>query len=192
MEAIILKPEKEQKTLWFISWGIPFAIGVIICLVLLFFVDKLPVILSLAGWLIIMLPIAVYIPAYYRSLEYIIDTDDIKIKTGVFWKKRITIPYPKITNIDITQGPVQRIFDIGIIHVQTAGAGGPQGAQAEMILMGIRDLESLKSTIMERFRNYSSSTVEEVKKEVAEENGTDILKHILRELTAIREVLEEK
>jgi membrane protein YdbS with pleckstrin-like domain len=192
MKAINIIPEKEQKTLWFIAWGIPFALGVVICLVLLIFVDKLPVMLSLGGWLILMLPIAIYIPAYYRSLEYIIDTDDIRIISGVFWKKRITIPYPKITNIDITQGPVQRMYNVGIIHIQTAGAGGPQGAQAEMILVGIKDLEGLKSTIMERFRSNSGARVEEVKKEVAVENSTDILQQILQELTAIREVLKQK
>ncbi|MFQ5917784.1 MAG: PH domain-containing protein [Candidatus Binatia bacterium] len=71
-----------------------------------------------------MVPILLWIPAFYKSLEYIIDSDSVKIRKGVFWRKRVAVPYQKITNVDITQGPVQRMFNIGTIHVQTAGAGG--------------------------------------------------------------------
>ncbi len=192
METIVIKPEKEQKTLWLISWAIPFVLGLAGCIILLFTVEILISSLCLAGWLILMVPIVFWIPAYYRSLEYIIDNDDVKMKEGVFWRKRVTVPYPKITNVDVTQGPVQRMLNIGIIHIQTAGAGGAQGAQAELTLVGIRDLEGLKDTIMERFRGYNTSNAGEVKKEVTDESNSDILRHILSELKAIREALEKK
>ncbi len=192
METIVIKPEKEQKTLWLVSWAIPFLLGLASCIILLFTVEILIFSLCLAGWLLLMVPIVLWIPAYYRSLEYIIDSDAVKMKEGVFWRKRVTVPYPKITNVDVTQGPVQRMLNIGIIHIQTAGAGGAQGAQAELTLVGIRDLEGLKDTIMERFRGYNTSNAGEVKKEVTDESNSDILRHILSELTAIREALEKK
>ena len=71
---------------------------------------------------------------------------------GVFWKKNITVPFTKITNVDVTQGPLQRLFNIGTINVQTAGAGGAQGARPELVFVGTRDLEGIKETIMERDR----------------------------------------
>jgi membrane protein YdbS with pleckstrin-like domain len=92
-----------------------------------------------------------YIPAFFRSLEYRIENDSVTGKKGVFWKKISTIPYYKITNIDITQGPLQRLFDIGKIHCQTAGFSGTQGSRAELVLQGIRDLEETKATISARF-----------------------------------------
>lgn len=192
MEAIVVKPEKEQKTLWFICWAITFVLGLILWVVLLLTVDKLFFGLCVVGWLILMVPILLWIPAFYRSLEYVVDSDSVKMKKGVFWRKRVTVPYPKITNVDVTQGPVQRMFNIGTVHVQTAGAGGAQGAQAELGLLGVRDLDGLKDTIMERVRGYTIPTSEEVKKEVGEESDSETLRRMLKELTAIREVLEEK
>lgn len=192
MEPIVLKPEKEQKTLWFIGWAIPFVLGLALLVVLILTVDKLIFGLCVVGWLILMSLILIYIPAYYKSLEYIIDSDSVKMMKGVFWRKRITVPYTKITNIDVTQGPVQRMFNIGTIHVQTAGAGGMEGGKAELTLLGVRDLEGLKDTIMERVRGYTISEPEEVKKEVVEESNSEIFRHMLKELTVIREVLEKR
>jgi uncharacterized membrane protein YdbT with pleckstrin-like domain len=115
-----------------------------------------------------------------------------KGKKGVFWRKRVTVPYTKITNIDVTQGPGQRMFNIGAVHVQTAGASGTQGAQAELQLIGVRDFNELKDIIMERVRGYVVSRPEEVKKEVVGESDSEIFRRMLEELTAIREVLEKK
>ena len=193
MEPILMKPEKEQKTLWFVGWAIPFILGLTLWVILLLFtVDKLIFGLCAVGWLILMMPILLWMPAFYRSLEYVIDIDCVRMKKGVFWRKRVTVPYPKITNVDVTQGPVQRMFNIGIIRVQTAGAGGAQGAKAELRLLGVRDLEGLKDSIMGRVRGYTLSRSEEVKKEVVDESNSEILRHMLKELTTIREVLEKK
>ena len=192
MEPIVVRPEKEQRTMWFIGWAIPFVLGLALGVILLPTVDKLIFGLCLVGWLMLMSLILLWISAFYKSLEYVIDSDSIKMRKGVFWRKRVTVPYPKITNIDVTQGPVQRMFNMGTIHIQTAGASGPQGAQAELKLLEVRDLDGLKDTIMERVRDYAPSRPEEVKKEVGEESDAEILGRILKELTAIREVLEKK
>ena len=67
-----------------------------------------------------------------------------------------------------------------------------KGAQAELKLLGVRDLDGLKDTIMERVRGYTISRPEEVKKEIVEESDSRIFKHMLKELTAMREVLEKR
>jgi membrane protein YdbS with pleckstrin-like domain len=192
MEPLVLKPEKEQRTMWFIGWAIPFVLGLALWVVLLLAVDKLIFSLCVVGWLILMSPILLWIPAFYKSLEYIIDRDSVRISKGVFWRKRVIVPYTKITNIDVTQGPIQRTFNIGTIHVQTAGAGGTPGAQAELKLLGIRDTDGLKDTIMERVRGHNTSAPEEAKKKVVQESDSEILRHMLKELTAIHEVLEKR
>jgi len=192
MESLVVKPEKEQRIMWFIGWAIPFVIGLTVWIVLLLIVDTVIFSLCVVGWLTLGSLILLWIPAFYKSLEYVIDSDSVKMKKGVFWKKRVTVPFTKITNLDVTQGPVQRVFDIGTIHVQTAGAGGPQGAQAELKLLGVRDLDEVKDTIMERVRGYTILRPDEVKEKVVEESDSGIFGRMLKELTAIREVLEKK
>lgn len=192
MEEIVLRPEREQRTLWFIGWAIPFILGLVLWLVLSITVHKLIFSLCIAGWLIIMLPILLWIPAFYRSLEYEICSDAVKMRKGVVWKKRVTVPYTKITNVDVTQGPLERAFNIGTIHVQTAGAGGMQGEKAELTLLGLRDFNGLKDTIMERVGSLTFSRSEEIKKEMMQGSDSEILRRMLKELTTIREVLEKK
>lgn len=192
MESIVVKPEKEQRIMWFIDWAITFVIGLTLWIVLLLIVDTVTFSLCVLGWLILASLFLLWIPAFYKSLEYVIDSDSVKMKKGVFWKKRVTVPFTKITNLDVTQGPVQRAFDIGTIHVQTAGAGGPEGARAELKLLGVRDLDQVKDTIMERVRGYTILRPDEVKQKVAEQSDSEIFARMLKELTAIREVLEKK
>ena len=192
MEPIVLKPENEQKTLWIIDWAIPFVIGLIVWVILALFVERVVFGICLAGWLIVMLLILLWISAFYKSLEYVIDSDSVKAKAGVFWRKHVTIPYTKVTNLDVTQGPIERIFDIGTIHVQTAGAGGQQGAKAEQKLVGIRNLVGLKDAILERIRCYTISAPDQVKEKITQQEDAQIFERILKELKAIRQVLENR
>ncbi|MEE9232936.1 MAG: PH domain-containing protein [Nitrospirales bacterium] len=195
MEPIVVKPEKDQKTLWLIIWGILFVPGLVAGVVLtivLHYPGNLILGISSAGWLILMIPIWVWIPAFYRSLEYVIASDSIRANKGVFWKRRVTVPYEKITNLDVTQGPVQRMFSIGTLHVQTAGAGGTPGARAELRLLGVRDLDRLKDTIMEKVRGSSPAGGDELKGKVVGETDSEIFRRMLEELRAIRDALEKK
>lgn len=155
MEPLNVKPDPSLKKVWLVCWFvyfIIFAVGDFLVNTLLREPDArtiLGIMVSiLVGILLLVLP---YMPAYFRSLEYRIDDQSVSGKKGVFWKKTTTIPFQKITNIDITQGPLQRYFGIGSIHCQTAGAGGSQGARAELVLQGIRDLDGTKAAIEARF-----------------------------------------
>ncbi len=197
MERIEFGPEKEQKTLWFIGWLIVFII-VMVPLVILYLlvppreVPKWAWTFGMLGWVVLMGLIALWIPVFYRSLQYVIDSDGVRMKKGVFWKRNVTVPFAKITNVDVTQGPLQRAFDVGIIHVQTAGAGGAQGAQAELRLVGVRDLEGLKETIMDRLRGRKPAATEPAAGSTTEISEPDKLDRIVHELTAIRQLLEKR
>ena len=192
MEPIVLKPENEQKILWIIDWAIPFVIGLILLVVLVMAFSKVIFGLCLIGWLIVMALILLWIPAFYNSLQYVINSDSVKAKAGVFWRKNVTVPYTKVTNLDVTQGPIERIFNIGTIHIQTAGAGGEPGARAELKLVGIKELEPVKETIMEQIRGYTISAPDRVKEKFAQQEDAQILERILKELKAIRQVLQNR
>lgn len=200
MTPAILKPEKAQQTFWLASWAVWLVIGLVLAIIpglisAVFYVrfnGGLISALSVAGWLLFTLPYALYIPAFYRSLEYSLEDDAIRANKGVFWRKRVTIPYFKITNIDITQGPVQRMFNIGNIHVQTAGAGGAQGARAELKLWGISDLDGLKNTIMQKVTEAVQSAPGTSRRKAAIATTAGIDEKILDELVAIRQLLTKR
>lgn len=192
MKPVMIKPEKELKTTMFIVWGIVLVAVLAFLSPLIIFVPETSAKVVFGIFLIIFLLImalwAFWIPAFYKTLEYYIDSGAVKMNRGVFWKRLITVPYSKITNVDVTQGPLQRMYRIGTIHVQTAGAGGAQGAQAELRLNGVRDLKGLKDIIMEGVRGHKSIQPEKTEDYI---NDSETLRSILKELQAIHEALEK-
>jgi len=161
MEAMVIKPDKNLKKLWLVEWilfFIPVCIGDCLLIFLLSDPDqKMIFVILITLILIIWCFVLPYIPAFFRSLEYRINSDSISGKSGVFWKKTTTIPYYKITNIDITQGPLQRMFQISNIHCQTAGVAGPQGKKAELLMLGIRDFLGVQEAIQSHIRQMSTT-----------------------------------
>ena len=192
MKSLTVKPEKEHKTVMFIVWSIVLVCGLVFCIPFLLFVPdfvgKLIFGIILTIFLMVMALIALWTPVFFKTLEYCIESDAVKMNRGVFWKRRVTVPFNKITNVDVSQGPLQRRFGLGTIHVQTAGAGGAQGAQAELRMIGIKDFEGLKEIIMDGVRGFSSLQFE---KTTADISDTNILTNILEELRAIRRVLDK-
>jgi membrane protein YdbS with pleckstrin-like domain len=176
---MLIKPDRGQRTVWFIHWSLWF-FPVLIALLILMVIEPLVFALFAVGWIVLNLFIALWLPAYFRSLEYTVAGDAVKGQRGVFFKRHVSMPYNKITNVDITHGPLQRKFGVGYIHCQTAGAGGQQGARAELKMEGIRDLGGVKEAIMERVRLAGGAA-----------SGPDVLQQMLGELRVIRQSLEK-
>lgn len=195
MESISVKPEKELRVLWILEWVMTFIIitvGGIVCYSFLRYPANLILGLTFAFFDLCLILNLIWIPAFYKTLEYTIGDDSIFAKKGVFWRKTVTVPYPKITNVDVTQGPLQRMFNIGTVHIQTAGASATQTTSAELKMMGIRDFHSAKDAIMERLKAYSSTTPAAPQGKPAASDETTILNAILEELKSIRGILEDK
>lgn len=196
MESVMLKPEKEYKSIMFIVWGIVLVLVSICIMPLIIFIPEIEgkIIFSilLSIFLLVMVLWAFWIPAYFKTLEYSIDIEAIKMNRGVFWKRRVNVPYHKITNVDVSQGPLERMYNVGKIHVQTAGAGGAQGAQAELRMNGVRELERLKDIIMEGVKGYQSfNNAFQPEKKSINISDSEILQSILNELKAIHKMLEK-
>jgi membrane protein YdbS with pleckstrin-like domain len=192
MEKLEFKPEIEQRTLWFLTWVIIFVLGTPAWILPLLFIDREGVIFFigfLTVWLIAMIIIPIWIPAAFRALEYTIDEDGVKMSGGVVWKKHVTVPYSKITNVDITRGPLQRYYKIGTIHVQTAGSGGKQGEKAELKLAGVRDLEKIREVIIDNIKgiDYSGTVKRKTVKESPDEGR--VFEEMLGELKDIKKLL---
>lgn len=135
--------------------------------------------------------IQIYIPAFYRSLEYSIDTDAVRLQKGVFWKRRTTVPYAKITNIDITQGPVERHFGLSKLHIQTAGSSAANNNTAELLMLGIAEPEALKDEIIGRIHLPAGIEPSPPPPTAPNPASPDILKAILDEVSAIRHTLQK-
>lgn len=194
MAIIDIKPEAELKSLFYIYMTPVFIPAGVLAAVLIFAeVDPpgtviIPLFIGL--FLLVALLLALWIPAFYRSLEYSIADDAIRCNSGVFWKRRVTAPYSKVTNVDIAQGPVQRLYGVGSVHVQTAGSSYAQGGAAELTFFGVRNLEGVREAIMSRVKAAGGGAPRPAGPERAA--PADTQERMLAELKAIRAALEKR
>jgi len=132
--------------------------------------------------LAILIFIAYWIRKYYETMVYKLTKDEIVWRRGVWFKKTGIVPYNRITNIDIGQGPISRMLGIASLKIQTAGYSGQ--SPAEIKIEGVEQFEELRELIMEFVRGKKPVAVE-----TYEEENIDL--KILNELVKIRKLLEK-
>ena len=130
-----------------------------------------------------------WIPKFYSSITYTLGDDKITVTKGVWWKTKSFVPYNRITNINIYQGPISRRFGLGKLSIQTAGFSGTSssGAKvAEAVIFGVKNFEEIKDIIINFVRGMKPEAIE-----AEVESSKDLNQQILTELRRIRKVLEK-
>ncbi|GAA3718651.1 PH domain-containing protein [Sphingomonas cynarae] len=64
---------------------------------------------------------------WYR-FTYALAADAIVIESGVFSRNRRTIPYERLADIGIERGPLQRVFALAKVTLETGGSGIDEGS----------------------------------------------------------------
>jgi membrane protein YdbS with pleckstrin-like domain len=142
----------------------------------------------LGGIAVIVVLFAIWTKLYYDSMWYELHDDEMRWKRGVIFRRTGIVPYNRITNIDIRQGPVMRRLEISTISIQTAGYSGQ--AQAEIRIEAIVHAEELRELIRSMVRVTGGGDGTGTGRTATPQKMTDL--QILEELKAIRELLERK
>jgi len=177
------KPAPQFKKLYYtyLMLGILFGVLPWYIPVLLFAPSKITLAISIPI-LAILIFIAYWISKYYDTIVYKLTENEITWRRGVWFKKTGIVPYNRITNIDIAQGPISRKLGIAALKIQTAGYSGQAGA--EIKIEGIEEFEELRGLIMGFVKGERPVAVE-----IYGEENIDL--KILNELIKIRKLLEK-
>ena len=157
------------------SWYIPvlvFAPSIISMIISAFVI---PILLATVYW----------IPKYYRSIIYKLTNSEMVWRRGVWFKNTGIVPYNRITNVDISQGPISRKLGIAALKIQTAGYSAPSKTSAEIRIEGMEEFEEIREMIMEFVRGRKPVAVETY------EEAAKPTDPVLRELIKIRKLLEK-
>jgi membrane protein YdbS with pleckstrin-like domain len=57
----------------------------------------------------------------HRYARYRVDRDGIHVRRGVWWRSQVHVPRNRIQHTDVSQGPLERNYGLGTLHVYTAG-----------------------------------------------------------------------
>jgi membrane protein YdbS with pleckstrin-like domain len=139
---------------------------------------------------IVVLLVALYwIPRFHSSIKYVLEEDELVVARGVWWKTKSVVPYNRITNVNIYQGPISRHYGIGRLAIQTAGFSGVNSSghkTAEADIIGIRNFEDTKDAVMSFVKGTKPIAVEAGAEPVKDTN-----REILEELRRIRKAAEK-
>lgn len=150
---------------------------------------------------ILVLPTYILYPLYFRNIEYSVlsksgnSMPEIYVKKGLLNITKKHVPFRTITNIASRAGPMDRLFGIGTVEIQTAGGSGSQHSQGpEEKLEGIVFFEEVRDYILQTLRKFRAphTTRKSADSKVyplAEGTGT-VEDEILRTLTEIRDILD--
>ena len=149
-----------------------------------------------AGLIAIVIVFVVWTRLYYDTMAYELHDDELRWRRGVWFRTTGIVPYNRITNLDLRQGPVMRWLKISTISVQTAGYSGQ--AVPEIRIEAIEQAEELREILRASVRACSGRSDGTGTGMAASQpadvpfatTGTSML--ILDELKRIRVLLEQQ
>ena len=135
------------------------------------------------------LPALLLIGAYFRSLIYEIQDDEVIVHVGIWTKSVKHVPFRTVTNLKVNRDIFDRwFFDLGSLNVQTAGMSGNTGV--EEALLGLPNVQEVYELVRSRLRRYRGAMAPTAAEEEGEPR-VDTLRAILTEVKAIRAAAEK-
>lgn len=88
---------------------------------------------ALIGAAALFIFVAAGLVLYWRRFEYRVGETEIRIDSGIFSRTHRSIPFDRVQDVDITQGPVARLLGLAQVKFETGGSAG----QEEGVLQAI-------------------------------------------------------
>ena len=90
---------------------------------------------ALIGAVLLLLFMAAGLFLYWRRFEYRVGENEIRIDSGILNRTHRSIPFDRIQDVDITQGPVARLFGLARVKFETGGSAGEEEGVLQAILL---------------------------------------------------------
>jgi membrane protein YdbS with pleckstrin-like domain len=162
-------------------------------------VPWLGVLFALPALVVAVLPdVVVYVAIHlqYDTTWYVMTHRSLRIRRGIWAIHETTITFENVQNVEVNQGPLERIFGIADVHVDTAGGGGKMhgdntgGGNAHRgLIQGVDNAEAIRDLIMHRLRHSRTTGLGDERTDTAKSDGLGAA-HIAR-LREIRDVLHQ-
>ena len=98
----------------------------------------------------------------YEMRWYKVTDRSLRIRVGVWNVHEMTMTFANVQNISITQGPLERLFGIWDVRVETAGGGSHSGSHGKSegfganlhtaVFRGVDDAEQIRDMMLTRLR----------------------------------------
>ena len=120
---------------------------------------------------LVILVFVLYLMTYvsYCTTWYVISDRSVRIRSGIITVLETTITFDNVQNVSVNQGPLQRIYGIADVRIDTAGGGGAgAGGQShdnpfqnmhQGIIRGIDNAQEIREVIVGRMKKSGTSGI---------------------------------
>ena len=164
--AGLIDPRTKQYWLW----AAPIVFGATIVLIPL-----IPIYLLIASWMI---------DRYFERFECVLTERALVVRKGILNRVESTIPLTKITDLQLYQGPLMRLFGLQGFRVETAGQSSGPGAHLVNVI-GLVDTPGFRSAVLAQRDRLENATV-------VDATGEDALLDLGRDILAALERIEAR
>ncbi len=95
--------------------------------------------LIILGWVVVYVLALLYMRKAFRYKGFVVRQKDIIYKKGWLWNNTLTVPFNRIQHCEVSQGPIEKMFNLSKLNIYTAG-----GQNSDMKLPGLSSEEASK------------------------------------------------
>lgn len=86
----------------------------------------------------------------WMKLEYRVGSDEIRIDSGFFHRTSRAIPFDRVTDVDLEQGPLQRLLGLAKVKLETGASAGSKEEEGILHTISLARAEALREHIRAR------------------------------------------
>ena len=112
---------------------------------------------SQGRWWLVALVAAGYVAISLGSLlltwlkfEYRVGADELRIDSGFLSRNSRAIPFDRVTDVDLEQGPLHRLFGLARVRLETGASAGAKDEDGVLDTIGLDRAEALRDHIRAR------------------------------------------
>ena len=110
------------------------------------------------GMVLLLLFMAVGVFLHWRRFEYRVGENEIRIDSGILSRTHRSIPFDRIQDVDITQGPLARLLGLARIKFETGGSSGEEEGVLQAIWLD--RAEALRTLVRSQRGRQAVATAE--------------------------------
>ena len=122
LEPDWLRPSPRLLTMRRLEVGVAMVVVAAVLFVVLAFGSVLAAAIAAGATLAIGFMVEVFVSRRVRAWGYAEREDDLFVRRGVLFSRLSVIPYGRMQFIDVTAGPIERVFGLATVRMHTAAA----------------------------------------------------------------------
>ena len=103
--------------------------------------------LMLGGFAVVMVA-GVFL--YWRRFEYRVGSNEIRIDSGILSRTHRSIPFDRIQDVDISQGPIARLLGLAKVKFETGASAGDEKDDGALVAIALSRAEALREQVRAR------------------------------------------